>query len=342
MENKAVENTNKLIQAPAFLEFMPVSFFGAVMGFTALCFAWRLANGAWHYGGQFGEAIGYMAILTFVVLTIAYILKWIRYPGSVAREFKSSVTIGFFSTVSISVLLIPGILLPYAPEVAYAIWLLGVVLTLFSAWYVLRKWLDEQQPRENMVPAWVLPVTGTLNVPIVGSAFNFAGAHEICVLFFGIGIIFIIIMYALIFSRLFFETPLPVGIQPSLLILAAPMALAFNDYEGMIGGQDLTASVFFYFSLFLLLLFGSKLLLLPRSCPFQVSWWSVSFPLGAVTTAALRYAQMRPDAAHWTLAALLIAVTTFIVLYLLAQTIYQIGSRTFGKLPVGKTLQGLS
>ena len=342
MEYKAVENTTKPIQAPAFLEFMPVSLFGSVMGFSALCFAWRSANRTWHYGAQFAEAIGYMAILTFVVLTIAYILKWIRYPASVAREFKSSVTIGFFSTVSISILLIPGILLPYAPVAAYAIWLLGVVLTIFSAWYVLRKWLDEQQPRENAVPAWVLPVTGTLNVPIVGSAFNFAGAHEICVLFFGIGIIFIIIMYSLIFSRLFFETPLPAAIQPSLFILVAPMSLAFNGYEGMIGGQDLMASTFFYFSLFLLLLFGSKLLLLPRCCPFQVSWWSVSFPLGAVTTAALRYAQMRPDAAHWTLAALLLAVSTVVVLYLLVQTIYQIGSRTFGRLPVGKPLQGLS
>jgi tellurite resistance protein len=140
------------------------------MGLTALCFAWRLANQAWHVGSLIAEIIGCTAMLVFVLLTIAYTTKWIRYPALVKSEFKNSVSIGFFSTVSISILLIPGILLPYAPVIADMIWLVGVLMTLLFAWFVLRKWMDEQQPRESAVPAWVLPVTGTLNVPIVGNS----------------------------------------------------------------------------------------------------------------------------------------------------------------------------
>ena len=326
-----MKNRDKDIHAPVFLEFMPVSLFGAVMGLTALCFAWRLVNQAWHIGSLLAEIIGYAAILVFVLLTIAYTVKWVRYRGVVESEFKNSITIGFFSTVSISILLIPGILLPYAPIVADVIWLAGVLITFLSAWFVLRKWMDQQQPRESAVPAWVLPVTGTLNVPIVGNSLNFPGAHEICLMFFGIGIIFIIIMMTIIFSRLFFEAPLAVPLQPSLFILVAPLALAFNGYEGLVGGQNLTASAFLYFSLFLLVLFGSKILLLPKCCPFRVSWWSVSFPLGSVSIACLRYSQKQPDAVHRILAASLVSLTTLVILYLLVQTIYQIWSRRFGR-----------
>ena len=326
-----MESRDKDTHPPLFLEFMPVSFFGAVMGLTALCFTWRLADQTWHVGSLIGEFIGCMAMLAFVLLTIAYATKWVRYPALVEKEFKNSVSIGFFATVSISVMLIPGILLPYAPVLADVIWLVGVGITFIFAWFVLRKWMDELQPWESAVPAWVLPVTGTLNVPIVGNSLRFPGAHEICLMFFGIGIIFIIIMMTIIFSRLFFAAPLAGPLQPSLFILVAPLALAFNGYEGLIGGQDLTASAFFYFTLFLLLLFGSKLWLLPKSCPFQVSWWSVSFPLGSVSIASVRYFQKQPDWGHQILAAFLILVTTLVILYLLVQTIYQIWTRRFGQ-----------
>jgi tellurite resistance protein len=319
-----MEFSDKGIHKPSFLEFMPVSLFGGVMGLSALCFAWRLASEAWHTNTFIAEIIGWIAILAFVLITITYTAKWIRYPALVANEFKSSVSVGFFSTVTISLLVMPGILLPYAPVIAGVIWLLGVTITFLFAWFVLRNWLSKQQAPESAMPVWLLPVVGTLNVPVVGNSLKFAGAHEICLMFFGIGIIFIFMMMTIIISRLFFHAQLPVNVQPSLLILVAPFALAFNGYEGLSGVQDITASVFFYFCLFLLLIFGSKIWLLPKCCPFQVSWWSVSFPLASVSVACLRYAQKQPDAVHQVLAAFVLLVTTLVIVYLLVQTVYQI------------------
>ncbi|MBS1665372.1 MAG: SLAC1 anion channel family protein [Bacteroidetes bacterium] len=313
----------------SFFEFMPVSFFGAVMGLTALCFVWRLVDKIWRVGSLAGEVIGFLAIAVFILLVFAYGVKWVRYPALVAREFGNSVSIGFFSTVSISILLMPGILVPYSVVLADVIWLIGVVITLVSAWYVMRKWTTGRQSWENAVPAWVLPVTGTLNVPIAGNALGFPGSREICVMFFGIGIIFIVVMMTLIFARLIFETPLSEGLRPSLMILVAPFALAFNGYVGLIGGYDLAGSCFFYFTLFLLLLFGSKVVMLPRCCPFQVSWWSVSFPLGSVSIACLRYSLSRPDVVHRMLAVGMTLVTTAVILYLVIQTGYYILTRKY-------------
>lgn len=317
------------IRQPGFVEFMPVGIFGAVMGLSALCFAWRLVSQIWPVNILIGEFIGAAAILIFVLVGITYFLKYIRYPVLVKEEFRNTVSVGFFSTIIISLLLIPGVLLPYVPLIANVIWLLGITLTFLFAWYVLHKWLTEQQAPENAMPVWVLPVVGTLNVPIVGNSLKFSGAHESCVMFFGIGIIFIIIMMAIIISRLFFQALLPVSVQPSLLILVAPFALAFNGYEGLSGRQDIVASAFLYFCLFLLVLFGSKIALLPRCCPFQVSWWSVSFPLSSVSVACLRYAQNQPDQLHWLLAAFLVGLTSLVILYLLIQTVYQICTGTY-------------
>jgi tellurite resistance protein len=317
--------------APTFLEFMPVSLFGAVMGLTALCFSWRLADKAWHVGSLPGEIIGGAAIGTFILLAIAYAVKSMRYPTLVKVEFGNPGTMSFFSTVTISILLIPGVLLPYAPVLAGAMWLAGVVITLLFAVFVLRKWTQQRQTWEDVAPAWVLPVTGTLNVPIVGDFFQFRGAHEICLLFFGFGIIFIVVMLAIIFSRLLFAATLPDAARPSLMILVAPLALAFSGYQGMIVGQDIAASTFFYFSLFMLLLFGSEVVLLPRCCPFKVSWWSVSFPLGAITVACFRYSQRHPGVLHLTVAGFMLSLTSLVILYLLVQSIYQIGTGRFGR-----------
>ena len=322
------------VHKSTFIEFMPVSLFGAVMGLSGLCFAWRLASQVWDISRLIAEIIGWTAILIFVLLVITYTVKWIRYSALVESDFKNTVSVGFFSTFTISLLLMPGVLLPYAPLVANAIWLLGITLTFLFAWFVLHKWITEQQLPESAMPVWVLPVVGTLNVPIVGNSLKFAGSHELCLMFFGIGIIFIIIMMTIIISRLFFQPQLPVSVQPSLLILVAPFALAFNGYEGLSGGQDILASVFFYFCLFLLLLFGSKIALLPKCCPFQVSWWSVSFPLALVSGSCLRYAQRQPDDTHWVLASVLLLVATIVILYLLVQTVYQIWSGRFGQ-PAG-------
>jgi tellurite resistance protein len=310
---------------------MPVSLFGAVMGLTALCFSWRLADKSRHIGTFIGEVIGFTAIGVFIILAIAYTVKWMRYRSLVKAEFENPGTMSFFSTVTISILLLPGILLPYASVLAGSMWVAGVVMTLLFALFVLRKWMQARQPWENVGPAWVLPITGTLNVPIVGDSFHFRGAHEICLMFFGFGIIFIMVMMSIMFSRFFFAAALPDALKPSLMILVAPFALAFSGYQGMTAGQDIAASAFFYFSLFMLLLFGGEVVLLPRCCPFKVSWWSVSFPLASVTVACLRYAERHPDGAHWTLAGLMLSLTSLVILYLLVQSIHQIVTRRFGQ-----------
>jgi tellurite resistance protein len=311
------------------LEFLPVSIFGAVMGLSGLSLAWRLADKLWHLNLLLSEFIGAAAILLFLSLLVAFSIKFRNNPEVFIKETEHPVSVSFYGTIIISLLLIPGLLLPYLPALANIIWITGAVLMLIFAWYVLRKWLDHQQLPENAMPAWVLPIVGTLDVPIVGSHLHIYGIHEICMVFYGIGLIFSIIMLTIIISRLMFQVPLPAPMQPTLLILTGPFALAFTGYESLTGTLDIFATVIFYFNLFLLALLASKIILLPKACPFFVSWWSVSFPLAAVTISALHYAEHRPGMVHQFIAGFLLLSSTLVMSFLAAQTLYRIFKGTF-------------
>src|ERR1700709_1439394 len=101
-----------------FLEFLPVSLFGGIMGLTGLSFAWKFAGKAWGYPSWPGELIGILAILSFLILTIAYLIKWFRYPSTVKAEFNHPVSISFFTTFIVSLLLIPGVISSYNMSLA--------------------------------------------------------------------------------------------------------------------------------------------------------------------------------------------------------------------------------
>jgi len=320
-----MENNNRI----SFLEYIPVSVFGAVMGLCAISFAWKLAAHLWGVPIIIGQVTGVVAILLFLILTVLFLVKLKKFPSALRNEFSHPISVSFFGTIVIALLLIPGIILPVLPLAAEVIWTLAAAGMFLFAWFVLRKWLDHQQAPESAIPAWIIPVVGTLDVPIVGSSFHSAWAHEVCLAFFGIGCIFAIILLTIIFARLLFQGALPDAVQPTLLILTGPCALAFTGYERLTGQIDMFSVILFYFNLFLLLLLVSKVLHLPKICPFYVSWWSVSFPLSAVTIATLHYTERQPDIVHQAISGLLLLFTSLVILFLLSQSIYRIWNGTF-------------
>jgi len=313
----------------SFIEFMPVSIFGSVMGLCGLSFAWRYAAAFWKITELPSLIFGYIAIVSFVALVICYLYKFVKYTSLVLLEFRSPASVCFFATIIICFLLLPGVLLPINVLIATIMWCLGAILMLLFAWYIVRAWIDQRQEPENSMPAWVLPVVGTLDIPIIGHSLSLPGIHEISTLAFGIGSLSSLILLTIIISRLIFQEPLPKVLQPSLMILTTPLALAFTVYHQLTGKYDMVTGALFYFNIFLLLVLGSKVVLVTVSCPFKVTWWAISFPLSAVTISALIYCQHKPDTFHQVFAISLLALITVLVIYLVAMTILKISMRTF-------------
>jgi tellurite resistance protein len=86
----------------------------------------------------------------------------------------------------------------------------------------------------------------------------------------------------------------------------------------------------------MLLIFGSKVLLLAKSCPFRVTWRAVSFPLAASAIAAFRYAAHKQAVVFQIIAAALLVASTIVMLYLLIQTFYRIITGRFYIKPINE------
>jgi tellurite resistance protein len=309
-----------------FLEFLPVSLFGGVMGLTGLSSAWKLAGKAWGFPEWPGILTGILAIFLFLILFLTYLVKWIRFPATVQAEFNHPVSVSFFTTFIVCLLLIPGILLPVSVNMAVGIWMTGAVLVFVFAFIRIRKMLFTIQDPSNALPSWLLPIVGIVDTPIVGYSLPVTGIHEICLAYFATGLVLTIIFMPIIFSRLSFQATLPEALQPTLLFLVAPFAIIFTDYELLSGSQDMLASILYYATLFILMIFGTKILLIPKCCPFRVGWWAVSFPLVATTIATFKYASHKSSIIFSLIPLVLLIISTAVMIYLLFQTIYRIAT----------------
>jgi len=303
------------------LAYLPVSLFGSVMALCGLALAWRLAATAFGLPAWIGEALGAVAAADFLVLAVAYGIKCVRSPAAVRAEFAHPVAANFFATPLISLLLLPAVIVPYAATLANALWLIGTVAMSTFAWLIVSRWMSVRQQLAHATPAWMIPVVGMLNISIGGAALHLPGTHAVGVFALSVGLFFTIPLFTLILSRLIFEEPMPGPQQPSLMILVAPFAVGFSAYLEVAGRLDLYASSLFYLAVFMFAVLVPRLVRLRSAAPFHTSWWAVSFPLAAMTLAALKFSIHQPSWLTHAFALATLTFTTLVILSLAVRTI---------------------
>ncbi|MBI1173481.1 C4-dicarboxylate ABC transporter [bacterium] len=303
------------------MEYLPVALFGSVMGLTGLSVAWRLATALYGAPAEVSQGIGIVAMLAFGALVLAYGTKIVFAPGAVRAEFAHPVAGSLFGTAFISLLLLPAVVAPYALRLAQGMWVLGAVLMLAFAWFVVDRWMADRQQVAHASPAWVVPVVGLLDVPIAVPGLGLPPMHGLMVACLTIGLFFAIPLFTLIFSRILFEPPLPEALQPTLMILVAPFAVGFLTLVSVSGEIDTFAEGLYGLTLFMLAILVGRLRRMLVCCPFRLAWWSVSFPLAAAAIAALRFAAARPDVVTHAIALVLLAFATLVIAALAVRTL---------------------
>lgn len=296
------------------LAYLPVSLFGSVMALCGLSLAWRLAAAHWGWPAWIGEAFGLLAAAVFAVLSVCYGIKCATSFAAVRAEFAHPVAVNFFGTPIISLLLLPAVAAPYSTAWTRALWIVGTVSMLGFAWLIVSRWMSLRQQVAHATPAWMIPVVGTLNISIVGVTLDLPGAHALSAFGMAIGLFFALPLFALILSRLIFVEAMPQPAQPSMMILVATFAVGFSAYLSVAGQLDRFASALFYVAVFMFTVLVPKLLRLRGHTPFHVSWWAVSFPLAAMTNAALKFAILQPSLPAQAFAVAVLIFTTLVVL----------------------------
>lgn len=299
---------------------VPISLFASVMGLAGLSLALRLAAERFGLPTVLGELVGGSAAIDFILLAALYVVKWSRYPSRVREEFEHPVTVGFFGTIAIGLLLLSNVLIPYSAAGSLIVWLIGAAASWLIGGIVLYRLLQGEVDAIHAAPVWLIPGVAALDIVVTRSAAPYPWAEELLLLSLGIGSVIAVLFLTLIFARLIHRSALPVAMSPSLMILAAPFEVGFLAYTAYRGNVDAFGSLLFYFGLFLFALIGIRLL--RSSPPFAPGWWAIGFPMAALTLAALKYSAARELLALNLLAMGLLTLLTATILVLTVRTLY--------------------
>jgi tellurite resistance protein len=293
------------------LKYFPITLFPMVMGLSGLALAWRQAGQILPLKFNPQEMIALLAVTIFILLSLAYLTKLVRFRESVITELKHPVKANFFPTTSISIVLLAALSMPYSESLAKWLFIVGALLHLALTFWVFNSWIfSHHHQNEHINPAWFIPVVGNVLMPIVAVPL---GMEEVGWFFYSIGIVFWIVLFTIFMHRIFFFDPLPPGLMPTLFILIAPPAVGFISYLELNGYVDNFAQILYGVALFITLFLFSQFRRF-TSLPFFLSWWAYSFPLAAITIASFRcYEQTQYMPVRWIALCLLGLISALII-----------------------------
>lgn len=300
------------------LEHYPVTFFASVMGIAGLSLALQAAENALGWGGVASDVAFVVASLLFVVVALGYALKAVRYPRAVAAEWHHPVRLSFFPAISISLLLLATCSLAGNETMAHMLWLPGMVLQGVLTIAVITGWIGARSfLAGHLNPAWFIPAVGNVIVPVAGVPLGYV---ELSWYFMSVGLIFWIVLMTLVINRLIFHDPLPGRLQPTLVILIAPPAVAFVAWFRLVGEVDAFARLLLNGAYLFTLVVAVQLPRIVR-LPFAMSFWALSFPFAAVTIASFLYAESVGSVVHRVMGIGLLLVLIIVVAALVFRTL---------------------
>ncbi len=305
---------------PGRLAFFPVNLFGAVMGYMGLTLGFFMSYQLFGFAYEIFAILLAASTALFALLALAYGLKILKYPQAMLKELNHPVAINFFPTISISLILLGCGYLHVAPGIGFWFWVIGTFMQFFLTLMIMNLWIHHEKWQiEHLNPAWFIPVVGNVIVPL--AAPEYAGS-ETGWFFFSIGVVFWLMLQAVIFYRLFFHPPVDQVLMPTLFIMIAPPAMAFLSYVHLNQGVvDQVARIFYYVALFIALLLLAQA---PRflKVPFAISWWAFTFPIAAIANASFVMFAQVGEALFAYIGAFFLSLVTVLIAHLTAKTLW--------------------
>lgn len=303
----------------------PISFFSMILGLAGFTIAYQKSEQILKIPFQISNYLLGLTILTFVVLSIIYLIKCFASMDEVRNEFNHPIKLSFFPTVSISILLFSVAFLSIDLTISKYLWIFGATLHFLLTIKIVSIWIHHSKFKiTHMNPSWFIPAVGNVLVPVAGTThFN----AEVSWFYFSIGIIFWLILLIIFFNRIIFHDPLPDKLIPTLFILIAPPAIGFIALVKLNGEINDFSKILYYSSLFFMTLLFSQFKVF-RKIQFYLSWWAYSFPISAITIASiLMFHETNYDLFKYIAITLLITLN-IIITFLIIRTVHAVKNKS--------------
>lgn len=310
------------------LRVLPLGIYGMVMGLTGLGLAWRAA-GAPAWASEPWIALGAAA---FALLAALHVAKLWRYPGAVLAELRAAPLLGFCGALPVALSLVAAGLAPHAAGLAAVLWWIAYALHLAFMAGGIARWLAGMKLAE-LNTGWIILMVGGIVVPLGGLPLGYPRAAA---WLFAASVALAPVLMALVAWRAASAPPVPEAARPTWFVLLAPPMLLYINGPAIWGpGAWLDAAFLGGLLLWLWLLWFARCF---ARWPFSMAWWSFTFPLDAVATGALRYAQAHPAPLWRGLAWAALALATIAVLLVGARTLAALRAGTlFAPPPIARS-----
>lgn len=303
------------------LQNFPISFLSVPLGLSGLALATQKAESILKLPFEFSSYMTWVAILSFLVVLIIYLVKVFKYPEEAKSEFNNPIKINFYPIIAKVFLILSIIFLAIDLNISSFLWWIGTISQGIFVVVVISAWMQQTNFKiEHLNPAWFIPVVGCMIIPIAGSV-HFS--PELSWFFLSIGLFWWLTLSIIIIYRIIFHSPLPEKLVPTFFILFAPPVIGFISITKLLGELNILGNLLYYIGLFFFALILLQFRMFTK-IKFYLSWWAYSFPLAALNVGTiLMYAESGQEffeLLSWVIFGLL----NLVILVLLSKTLLAI------------------
>lgn len=247
------------------LKKYPVPIVGLMLGLAAA------GNLVQSYGEVYRNIFGVISALLFILM----IAKFVKYPKGVAEALDNPVVASVFPTFSMGIMLLSTYIKPFAAQLAFIIWIIGVALhTILILWFTKKFVLDFKI--KKVFPSWFIVYVGIVVASVTGPAYKMASIGQAA---FWFGLITYIILLPIVIYRVIKVREMPEATLPTLVIFAAPASLLLAGYMNSFSEKNM-AIVWFLMSLSIIMYVVVIIMLFKLlKLKFYPSYSGFTFPL---------------------------------------------------------------
>ncbi len=294
--------------------------FGMALGLLGLSGAWHRLHGAGvELAAHVSNALLSVALSLLAVLLLLWAVKLLRHGKVLRQEWRHPVQGALLSLMPVATLMAVALVAGRWPDLRGV--LLPIALLVLAgqgvmAWHVVADLTTGKTPLELITPALYLP---TVPGGFVGAmALDALSLHGWATLLLGMGLGAWALLEMRILNRLF-AGPLPPALRPTLGVEMAPAAVGALALATLWPGLPADAMM-----VALGIASGPVLAVLTRwrywsEVPFNMGFWSFSFPLAALAGAAVE--AVRRGGWPVEVAMTAVGLASAVVLFLLAKTV---------------------
>ena len=320
MENKEIYNSTYKFNR---IKYFPISFLAICLGLIGFTLAWQKAEQILNLPFIISNYLLYFSIIVIGIIFVIYLIKIVKHPEEVKKEFNHPIKLNFFPILAKLFLIASIIYLSLNLTVSKYLWWIGVIIQLIFTLIIMSAWIRHDKFEIHHInPSWFIPVVGCIIIPIAGVKHFLP---ELSWFFFSIGFFWWLILTTIVVNRIIFHHPIPEKLVPTFFILFAPPVIGFIAVTKLIGLNPF-GNLLYYFGAFMFILIIIQFKMFFK-IKFYLSWWAYSFPIDALAIGTLLIYHETEifffKAASW----VIFVVLNFIILLLIVKTIFAIKNK---------------